>query len=306
VTKHRWRRAIVAAVLALCSLTGTLAVSTAPAGATPAQNQDWWMGMGWVNSYNTASYCGAGGIHLYGQNTGHYYLAVPRHLIETGGWGGVTGGDPFCNVYMADWNNSFGTNDIYFPWCDAACSGGIDFTRYDTALIDLGTGSLASSIKTKNWCKPYPNCAGPQGGGTGAGSYTSGTLMNNTGNAGSGWVGESVCKSAPVSGTACGTVQYAQNVSYDGYTSWQWITTAGNCGAARGDSGGHVFYTADSGVTTLMAGVITTVSNPGTTGAQTACYGANRPGVSTNGLFGWIPWTSWASGFPTVGLIPVT
>lgn len=302
--KHRLRRIVVAVAFAVAAV----AAMAAPAGATIVQNQDWVQGYPMSNIYTPTGWMCSSGPMFIGTQTAHYYMAIPRHCVEssfgTNTWvdSGMAG--TCCAVsarFMNDPNNYATIGNALFPWGN---SGGVNYQMFDMALIDFGsvTSAIAGTPLVHNWCHPYPNCSGPTSGGSGQATFGQGYHMHTTDQA-TPWVGALACHSGRVSGTACGTINSAVfETGYGGYSSWLWkVTGVGNCGVAGGDSGATVYWTQD-GLNVYPFGLLVTgygASNsvPG------ACFGSGHR-VSTQ--YGFIPWTSIRDGFPGIGLYPLT
>lgn len=304
----RLRRTAMCVLLAIMAVGGVV-INSSPAGATIVQNQDWIQGYPMANVYTPAGYMCTSGPMFYATSNAHYYMAIPRHCVEyqlndgsfmvNNNSAGVC-----CTVaakFMDDPNNYFTVGNTLVPW---GVVGGIDFRTFDMALVDLGWigSAVAGTPLIHNWCHAYPNCAGPTGGGTGQATFGQGYNMHTV-DQGTPWVGALSCHSGRQSGTACGYISQAVQVTVRGYTSWVWkVDGIGNCGAAAGDSGMTTYWTEDAqNVYPFGMGVVG--FDQWQTTSQNSCYSAGRT-VSTS--IGFIPWTSIRDGFTGLGLYPIT
>jgi hypothetical protein len=300
------RRLILCALLAVAAVAGAI-TQTTPAGAYFA-NQPWIAGYPMANIFPPPEgYMCTTGPQMLSTVNLHVYQVIPRHCIEyaygVNTWidNSASPGNTVAARYMNAQGNNFEPSDMWYPYGN---SGGVNYALFDMAIYDIGSvvNSIPDSDLVKNWCHAYPNCSGPLSGGTGAATFGQGYHMQTAGQA-TPWVGMLACHSGMISGTACGYVNSAHLISYNGYSTWVWkVTGIGNCGVATGDSGAPVYWTEDA-QNVYQAGMVVNFFDPWTTTSQSSCYAAGR---SISNQSGFIPWTSIANGYPGLGLVPYT
>lgn len=306
--KHR----CAAFLAALLAIAGLAFVGASEAGAANCSTGDWHAGFG-MTSYQFDYGAGQGSFY-YSPVNGHYYLLVPRSTFESS-WGVTAGATSRFDTWMGfpctgPSGNQFDLANVVYPWGN---SGGVDYTKYDMALIDFGTSNVGAVTDiVHNYCHPYPGCEGMWGGtdksvGTALGQ---GSAMSNVSNvAGGAYIGLPVCTSGPWGGTSCGTVSSASVHSYNGYSQWTWnVTGMGNCkaggfstaaGALASDHGSPVYYSVNA-TQLSMVGMVSGFQNQ-QAGAGNACWDVGE----SYGDIKFIPWTSVDAGFPGYQLAPV-
>lgn len=305
--KFRAMLAIVAMAMAL------IGIGASEADAANCGGADWHAGYAMTTS-SGGGYA-ANGPWFYSPVNGHYYELIPRSTVESA-WG-----VPYAsNIRLQTWmnfpcgganGNGFDIANIVYPWGN---SGGVDYTKYDMALIDWGTSAFPTppTDLVHNYCHPYPGCEGFLGGTTKTFSQalSQGTAMDNIANvSGGAYNGLPACISAPHGGTSCGTVGSGSFEQYNGYGQWVWSLPLGGCKAGAGqsqgaldsDHGGPVYYSNGNNQVS-MSGMITGFSNQATQGSPgNACWApGDRYGDVT-----FIPWTSVDAGFPGYSLAPM-
>lgn len=295
------RRALLAIILAF-GIGATVLVDAEPAAATTWQTLAWWQGRHMDDWYGHGAAMSSG-TWLYSTQTDHVFLWTARHGHECSyGTGFGSGSCPFLSKYE---NSSIDKYDgavgqIWFP------NG--SWAQYDMMLVDFGprNTAVADTPLVWNYCAPYPNCSSSYGGGTATNPPWAGYNMTVAGWVNP-WVGMTACSSGMRSGTFCGELVAAQLIGYSGYQEWAWrVSHLGNCQNAPGNSAGPVYYSPGDGYI-YAAGMLVASSDIGLEQVLPGnpCFNSSPvPQFFGRDMY-FIPWSSAASAWPTLGLQPL-